>query len=134
MHSSSRQSHRARRADWPSEASSSATSYAQPRYYDESNAQPAATLDENDKTVDSLRSKLLKLKDVTLDIGHEIRDQNTFLGQMSQDFDSTGSALAGTMKRFYRMAASQSGAYMWLLCLFAVLICTFLYFFLKWGG
>ncbi|KAJ1960496.1 hypothetical protein IWQ62_004210 [Dispira parvispora] len=131
-------SHRARRADWniANEAHTSSSRYGEQRYFDEptqtEEPRPPPTLQGNDGHVDHLRSKLGVLKDITLNIGHEIRDQNAFLGQMDHDFQATGNRLAATMKRFYRMAATQGGAYMWLLCLFAVGVCIFLYLYLKW--
>ncbi|KAJ1992532.1 protein transport protein bet1 [Dimargaris cristalligena] len=132
---SSHKSHRSRRADWATGgAHTSSTVYGDKRYFDEASTSEPATLDKNDKQVDTLREKLRGLKDITVDIGHEIRDQNSFLSQMNSDFENTGNALAGTMKRFYRMAKTQSGAHMWLLCGFAIAVCIFLYLYLKWSS
>ncbi|KAJ1653419.1 protein transport protein bet1 [Dispira simplex] len=126
MHRSTNQypySHRARRADWNvvNEAHTSSSRYGEQRYFDEPTSaqteelRPPPTLQENDGHVDQLRSKLGVLKD-------------------DHDFQATGNKLAATMKRFYHMAATQGGAYMWLLCLFAVAVCIFLYLYLKWLG
>ncbi|KAJ1721375.1 protein transport protein bet1 [Coemansia erecta] len=89
--------------------------------------------DENDPNAkDSrLRNKISMLKEVSISIGDEIRDQNTFLTTMGDDMEGMGTRLAKTMKNFYEMWARQGCGPFFYLTLFALGVFVFLYFYLK---
>ncbi|KAJ1665009.1 protein transport protein bet1 [Coemansia sp. RSA 1646] len=58
--------------------------------------------DPNDKG-SRLKGKVSILKEVAINIGDEIRDQNQFLTTMGQDMEGMGGRLAQTMKNFYEI-------------------------------
>ncbi|KAJ2689421.1 hypothetical protein H4R19_006497 [Coemansia spiralis] len=86
--------------------------------------------DPNSKDM-RLKSKVSMLREVSISIGDEIRDQNQFLGTMGQDMDGLGGRLGATMKRFYAMWARQGCGPLLYLLLFTVGVFVFLYLYLK---
>eukprot|EP00794_Sanderia_malayensis_P016689 gene16689-18383_t len=54
---------------------------------------------ENDEMVDHLSSKVKALKSLSIEIGDEVKYQNTLLNDMHGEFDNTGSFLSSTMAR-----------------------------------
>ncbi|KAJ1949140.1 protein transport protein bet1 [Linderina pennispora] len=78
-----------------------------------------------------LRSKISMLKEVSISIGDEIRDQNKFLETMGQDMEGMGGRLQATMKRFYEMWARQGCGPFFYITLFGLGVLTLLYFYLK---
>eukprot|EP00045_Choanoeca_perplexa_P022744 m.10720 g.10720 ORF g.10720 m.10720 type:complete len:108 (+) comp9668_c0_seq1:88-411(+) len=77
---------------------------------------------ENDRQVDSLRGKVSMLKELTIDIGEEVRSQNAMLGDMDGSFDDTDSLLGISMKKVTRLASSGNGRLMCYLIGFAVTV------------
>nr|XP_048292791.1 BET1 homolog isoform X2 [Myodes glareolus] len=45
--------------------------------------------EENDRLTESLRSKVDAIKSLSIEIGHEVRNQNKLLSEMDSQFDST---------------------------------------------
>ncbi|ORX88630.1 hypothetical protein K493DRAFT_236032, partial [Basidiobolus meristosporus CBS 931.73] len=86
----------------------------------------------NDQRIEGLSDRIHLLREITLNIGEEVRDQNNYLKDMGGDFERTGTYLKGTMRRFYAMAQTQSGRYMIYLILFALLVFTFMLFYVRW--
>lgn len=83
---------------------------------------------ENDYLIDGLKSKVDTLKSLTLDMGDEIKGQNSFLKDMDTDFDSTWGKLSGNMRRVERLAKNVVAKHMvWVLLLFALVV-----FFIIW--
>ncbi|KAJ2490672.1 protein transport protein bet1 [Coemansia sp. RSA 2050] len=78
-----------------------------------------------------LKTKISMLRDVSITIGDEIRDQNKFLATMGEDMDGLGGRLATTMKHFYDMWARQGCGPLFYLCLFAACVFVFMYLYLK---
>ncbi|KAJ1948038.1 hypothetical protein FBU59_001777 [Linderina macrospora] len=78
-----------------------------------------------------LRGKISMLKEVSISIGDEIRDQNRFLETMGQDMEGMGGRLQATMKRFYEMWARQGCGPFFYITLFGLGVLTLLYFYLK---
>ncbi|KAJ2616575.1 protein transport protein bet1 [Coemansia sp. RSA 1365] len=89
--------------------------------------------DENDPNNKDtrLRGKISMLKEVSISIGDEIRDQNQFLGKMGEDMEGMGGRLSATMKNFYDMWARQGCGPFFYLTLFAICVFVFLYIYLK---
>jgi len=81
---------------------------------------------ENDRLTDELKGKINSLKMISLDLGTDIKEQNSFLRQMDDDFDSAGSFLGSVSGRLKRLAkGSQNRVWLYLflfsLCVFSVL-------------
>ncbi|KAL5006581.1 hypothetical protein ScPMuIL_015387 [Solemya velum] len=53
--------------------------------------------DENSRLEDELSGKVGALKHLTIEIGHEVREQNKLLKDMDDDFNSTGGLLSSSM-------------------------------------
>ncbi|PIA16131.1 hypothetical protein COEREDRAFT_81567 [Coemansia reversa NRRL 1564] len=89
--------------------------------------------DENDPNNKDtrLKGKISMLKEVSISIGDEIRDQNQFLAKMGEDMEGMGGRLSATMKNFYDMWARQGCGPFFYLTLFAICVFVFLYIYLK---
>ncbi|KAJ2745865.1 protein transport protein bet1 [Coemansia sp. BCRC 34301] len=98
---------------------------------DENTANNAQTFDDPSGKDSRLKSKIAMLKDVSITIGDEIRDQNKFLATMGEDMEGLSGHLTTTMKRFYDMWAQQGCGPFFYLALFAVCVFVFLYVYLK---
>ncbi|XP_070566517.1 BET1 homolog [Ptychodera flava] len=83
--------------------------------------------EENEHLEDGLHAKVSKLKELTIDIGNEVRAQNKMLGEMDDDFDKSQGLLASTMGRLKRMAAAGHNRYILYLLLFSLFV-----FFVIW--
>ncbi|PWA00175.1 hypothetical protein BB558_003764 [Smittium angustum] len=59
------------------------------------------------KHTNKLLGKVEMLKEVSISIGDEIREQNKFLQTMGEDLEHTELQLSARMKQFYEMAARQ---------------------------
>nr|XP_048292800.1 BET1 homolog isoform X3 [Myodes glareolus] len=53
--------------------------------------------EENDRLTESLRSKVDAIKSLSIEIGHEVRNQNKLLSEMDSQFDSTTGFLGSRM-------------------------------------
>ncbi|KAJ2765968.1 protein transport protein bet1 [Coemansia nantahalensis] len=98
--------------------------------YDAYGGDAAVEEDPNSKDV-RLKSKVAMLREVSISIGDEIRDQNQFLATMGQDMEGLGGRLGATMKRFYAMWARQGCGPLLYLLLFTICVFVFLYLYLK---
>ena len=77
--------------------------------------------DQNDAQVSTLSSKVRMLKDMTVNIGDEIRSSSSLADTMNDSFDNTRIRLKGTMNRMLRMAEKTGvGWQVWLLFFAAV--------------
>ncbi|RKP07950.1 hypothetical protein THASP1DRAFT_30227 [Thamnocephalis sphaerospora] len=90
----------------------------------------------SDHRVAGMQSRVAALREITIGIGEEVRAQNRYLNEMNDDFDSTGSYMSGTIKRFQRMAARQrAGGWMCYMLLFVIGSFIFMYLYVKlWRG
>ncbi|KAI9015993.1 hypothetical protein DFJ74DRAFT_679092 [Hyaloraphidium curvatum] len=86
---------------------------------------------ENEEHVESLQQKLGVLKEVSLQIGEEVRSQSEWFKQMQDDMYRTGGILGTTMGRLTHIMKTQAGCWMCILMAFAVSTLTFLWFYLK---
>ncbi|KAJ2326464.1 hypothetical protein GGI00_004735 [Coemansia sp. RSA 2681] len=91
----------------------------------------AQTLDDPSGKGSRLKSKIAMLRDVSITIGDEIRDQNNFLATMGEDMEGLSGRLTTTMKHFYDMWARQGCGPFFYLALFAVCVFVFMYVYLK---
>jgi blocked-early-in-transport protein 1 len=91
-----------------------------------------ATLDnhmenENDAQISALLGKVNQLKQVSVQIGDHVREDNKLLNGMGDQFDTSGSMLGGTVKRLTALANSKDGWHMVYLAMFVVLVFLFIY-------
>jgi blocked-early-in-transport protein 1 len=80
-----------------------------------------------------LRQGVSTLKEISLSIYDEIRDQNTMLDKFSDDMDKTKGSLKFTLTRIGLLASSSSSRHMCLLMLFIMFVFFVLYLMIKWS-
>ncbi|EDQ89789.1 uncharacterized protein MONBRDRAFT_24896 [Monosiga brevicollis MX1] len=86
---------------------------------------------ENDRQVDALHSKVAMLKDLTIDIGEEVRSQNSMLSDMGGSFDDAGSLLGISMRKVGNLANSTNGRMLCYLVGFAVTVFCVIWYLMK---
>lgn len=69
-----------------------------------------------------------------MDIGSEVREQNSLLDQMSEGFSSTGDMLQGSLAKIGIMLDTTSGKHMCYMILFVVFVVVFLYWMMTYKG
>ncbi|CAO2602891.1 BET1 homolog, partial [Lemmus lemmus] len=84
--------------------------------------------EENDRLTESLRSKVDAIKSLSIEIGHEVRNQNKLLSEMDSQFDSTTGFLGKTMGRLKILSR---GSQTKLLC-YMMLFSLFVFFVIYW--
>ncbi|XP_048367575.1 BET1 homolog [Sphaerodactylus townsendi] len=84
--------------------------------------------EENERLTESLRSKVTAIKSLSIEIGTEVKQQNKMLGEMDDDFDSTGGFLGATMGRLKNLSR---GSQTKLLC-YMMLFSLFVFFVIYW--
>mmetsp|Transcript_15738 Transcript_15738/g.25500 ORF Transcript_15738/g.25500 Transcript_15738/m.25500 type:complete len:114 (-) Transcript_15738:67-408(-) len=71
---------------------------------------------------------------LTIDIGNEVREQNSLLDQMGDGFQSTRDMLQGSLARIGVMLDTSSGKHMCYMVLFVVFVVVFLYWMMTFKG
>ncbi|KAJ7225725.1 protein transport protein BET1 [Mycena pura] len=84
---------------------------------------------QNDEALEGLSSKVKLLKDITIGIGHEVRESTKQLSEMNDAFSETGSILSGTFRRMNNMAARQGCRWLWYI---VFLVIVFWFFLVVW--
>jgi blocked-early-in-transport protein 1 len=74
------------------------------------------------------------LKGLTIDIGNEVREQNSLLDDMGEGFSSTSDLLAGSLRRIGTMLESGGAKHMCYLVTFVVFVMVFLYWLMTYKG
>jgi len=87
---------------------------------------------ENDRMADELSTKVRALKSLSIDIGNEVRTQNRLLGDMDDEFDSSGGLLQSTMARLTNISKAGHHKLMWYLILFALVVFFVCYIAIRW--
>ncbi|CAL8075030.1 unnamed protein product [Calicophoron daubneyi] len=92
------------------------------------NPWPNGLEDENERLQKELNQKVSTLRSLSIRIGDELKEQNTFLSSMAGAFDRSEGVLRSTMNRVLGIGRNSSGCslYCYLLC-FASLV-----FFICW--
>ncbi|KAJ2454703.1 hypothetical protein EV183_001287 [Coemansia sp. RSA 2336] len=93
--------------------------------------QPQQEEDDPNSKDTRLKSRITLLKEVSISIGDEIREQNRFLSTMGEDMEGMGNRLGATIKHFHEMWARQGCGPFFYLTLFAIGVTVFLYIYLK---
>jgi len=84
---------------------------------------------QNDEQVQGMIGKVMKLKDLTIQIGDEIKTSTGLMENMNEGFEGTSKRLRGTMNRMLRMAERTGVGWKVWLGFFAVVV---LLFWLVW--
>ena len=75
-----------------------------------------------------------RLKGLTIDIGNEVREQNSFLDNMGDGFMNTRDLLQGSMKRIGTMLETGGSKHMCYMVAFVVFVVVFLYWMMTFKG
>ena len=86
---------------------------------------------QNNDRIDDLSEQVARLKGLTIDIGNEVREQNSLLDQMGEGFSNTGDLLAGSLKKIGTMLESGGAKHMCYLVGFTVATFVVLYMLMK---
>uniref|UniRef100_A0A4W5N7N5 BET1 homolog n=2 Tax=Hucho hucho TaxID=62062 RepID=A0A4W5N7N5_9TELE len=87
--------------------------------------------EENEHLQEGLRAKVSALKHLSIDIGTEVKYQNTMLDDMDSDFDSTGGLLGATIGRVKQLSRGSQTKLLCYMLLFCLFVFTLLYWFIK---
>mmetsp|Transcript_15737 Transcript_15737/g.25499 ORF Transcript_15737/g.25499 Transcript_15737/m.25499 type:complete len:142 (-) Transcript_15737:67-492(-) len=89
---------------------------------------------QNNERIYELSEQVSRLKGLTIDIGNEVREQNSLLDQMGDGFQSTRDMLQGSLARIGVMLDTSSGKHMCYMVLFVVFVVVFLYWMMTFKG
>ena len=89
---------------------------------------------QNNDRMSELSDQVARLKGLTIDIGNEVREQNSLLDQMNDGFSSTGDLLAGSLRRIGTMLESGGAKHMMYMVGFVVFAMVFLYWMMTFKG
>ena len=89
---------------------------------------------QNDERISELSEQVARLKGLTIDIGNEVREQNSLLDQMQDGFSSTGDMLAGSLRRIGTMLESGGAKHMMYMVGFIVGVMVLLWMLMKKSG
>ena len=89
---------------------------------------------QNNERIYELSEQVSRLKGLTIDIGNEVRDQNTFLDSMENGFESTRDMLSGSLVRIGTMLESGGAKHMCYMVGFVVFVVVFLYWMMTYKG
>jgi blocked-early-in-transport protein 1 len=90
--------------------------------------------EQNNERVNELSEHVARLKGLTLDIGNEVREQNSLLDGMGDGFQNTGDMLQGSLMRIGTMLESGGAKHMCYMVLFAVSVMVFLWWLMSYKG
>jgi len=88
---------------------------------------------QNNERINELSDHVARLKGLTIDIGNEVREQNSLLDNMGDGFSSTRDLLQGSLGRISTMLETTGGKHMCYLVGFAVFTMLLLYFLMRRG-
>ena len=83
--------------------------------------------DENDALVNGLAGKVSQLRELSIQIGSHVKEDNRLLSDLDSGFDKTGGMLGGTMRRIGAMADSKGSRHMLYLALFVIFVLLLVY-------
>ncbi len=86
---------------------------------------------QNNDKIDQLSDQVALLKGLTIDIGNEVREQNSLLDQMGDGFSNAGELLAGSLKKIGTMLESGGAKHMLYMVGFIVVVFVLLYMLMK---
>merc|ERR1712066_413849 len=74
---------------------------------------PSFYAEENQRLENDLNDKVKALKDISINIGTEVRHQNAMLNDMDSDTNSLQNLLSGSMTRLKKLAGRSGGCKNW---------------------
>ena len=89
---------------------------------------------QNNERIYELSEQVSRLKGLTIDIGNEVREQNSFLDSMGDGFESTRDMLQGSLLRIGTMLESGGAKHMCYMVGFVVFVVVFLYWMMSYKG
>ena len=89
---------------------------------------------QNNERIFELGEQVARLKGLTIDIGNEVRDQNSLLDQMGDGFMNTRDLLQGSLRRIGTMLESGGSKHMCYMVGFVVFVVVFLYWMMTFKG
>ena len=82
---------------------------------------------QNNDRINELSEHVSRLKGLTIEIGNEVREQNSLLDNMSDGFQNTRDMLQGSLRRIGTMLEQGGAKHMCYMVAFCVLIMLFLW-------
>jgi blocked-early-in-transport protein 1 len=89
---------------------------------------------QNNERIDELSDQVARLKGLTIDIGNEVRDQNSLLDGLGDTFSNTGDLLQGSLRKIGSMLESGGTKHMCYMVIFIVLVMIFLWWLMSFKG
>jgi blocked-early-in-transport protein 1 len=89
---------------------------------------------QNNERIYELSEQVARLKGLTLDIGNEVREQNSLLDTMGEGFQSTRDMLQGSLGKIGTMLQSGGAKHMCYMVGFVVFVMIFLYWMMTYKG
>ena len=89
---------------------------------------------QNNDRISELSDQVARLKGLTIDIGNEVKEQNSLLDQMGDGFMNTRDMLQGSLHRIGSMLESGGAKHMCYMVGFVVFVMIFLYWVLTFKG
>ena len=86
---------------------------------------------QNEERVAMLAQQVSQLKSLSIDIGNEVREQNSLLDEMDGSFGNVTGLLGTNIKRIGNMMKTTGGRHMLMLSGFVVFVMLFLYWIIK---
>eukprot|EP00568_Trieres_chinensis_P007901 CAMPEP_0183307210 /NCGR_PEP_ID=MMETSP0160_2-20130417/17036_1 /TAXON_ID=2839 ORGANISM="Odontella Sinensis, Strain Grunow 1884" /NCGR_SAMPLE_ID=MMETSP0160_2 /ASSEMBLY_ACC=CAM_ASM_000250 /LENGTH=126 /DNA_ID=CAMNT_0025470757 /DNA_START=174 /DNA_END=554 /DNA_ORIENTATION=+ len=89
---------------------------------------------QNNDRINELSESVARLKGLTIDIGNEVKEQNSLLDNMGDSFGNVGDMLAGSLKRIGTMLEKGGAKHMCYMIGFVVFVMCFLYWLMTYKG
>ncbi|KAL7529111.1 hypothetical protein ACHAXR_002798 [Thalassiosira sp. AJA248-18] len=86
---------------------------------------------QNNDRITELSDQVARLKGLTIDIGNEVREQNSLLDNMGDGFSNVGDMLTGSLARMGVMLERGGAKHMCYLVGFVVFVMVFLYWLVR---
>mmetsp|Transcript_43923 Transcript_43923/g.133793 ORF Transcript_43923/g.133793 Transcript_43923/m.133793 type:complete len:152 (+) Transcript_43923:209-664(+) len=89
---------------------------------------------QNNDRISELSEHVARLKGLTVEIGNEVKEQNSLLDNMGDNFGNVGDMLAGSLKRIGTMLERGGAKHMCYMIGFVVFVMVFLYWIMAYKG
>lgn len=89
---------------------------------------------QNNERINELSAHVARLKGLTIDIGNEVREQNSLLDNMGDGFQNTRDLLIGSLGRIGTMLESGGAKHMCYMVAFCVFVMVFLWWLMSHKG
>lgn len=86
---------------------------------------------QNNDRISELSEQVARLKGLTIDIGNEVREQNSLLDNMGDGFTNVGDMLTGSLARMGMMLERGGAKHMCYLVAFVVFVMVLLYWLVR---